>query len=44
MPTFNGRYAEYQDPGPWHRVKFWGPTRLRNALWRLSVRLRRRTQ
>lgn len=41
MPTFNGRYAEYEDPGLWHRVKFWGPTRVRNALWRLKHRLRR---
>ncbi|MCP2277184.1 hypothetical protein APR09_002748 [Nocardia amikacinitolerans] len=40
MPMFEGRYAEYPDPGLWHRVRFWGPQRIRNAWWRLSIRLR----
>lgn len=32
MPALQGRYAEYEpDPGLWHRVRFWGPVRIRWA-------------
>lgn len=37
MPMFNGSYADYSDPGLWHRMRFWGPEHLRNAWGRLRL-------